>query len=98
MNQSVTLIEPKRLTRCEKPTLSLSLSLSLSIDRSTVSINKAVSLIDIDVNQALSKFSECVQYAGECMKKTVYIILYILPFLVNFFNFIFDDGSVFPDE
>jgi len=35
-------------------------------------ITEATFLVDIDINQALSKFNECLVYAGECMKRTVY--------------------------
>ena len=36
-------------------------------------LDEAESLIDCDINQALSKFNECFEYAGDCMKKTIFI-------------------------
>ena len=36
-------------------------------------LDEAESLIDCDINQALSKFNECFEYAGYCMKKTIFI-------------------------
>ena len=36
-------------------------------------MDEAESLIDYDINQALSKFNECFEYAGDCMKKTIFI-------------------------
>ena len=36
-------------------------------------LDEAESLIDCDINQALSKFNECFEYAGNCMKKTIFI-------------------------
>ena len=35
-------------------------------------LDEAESLIDCDINQALSKFNECFEYAGDCMKKTIF--------------------------
>ena len=36
-------------------------------------LDEAESLIDYDINQALSKFNESFEYAGDCMKKTILI-------------------------
>ena len=36
-------------------------------------MNEATSLIECDVNQALSKFNECFEHAGECMDKNIFI-------------------------
>ena len=36
-------------------------------------MNEATSLKNCDINQALSKFNECFEHAGECMKKTIFI-------------------------
>ena len=36
-------------------------------------LDEAESLTDCDINQALSKFNECFEYAGDCMKKTIFI-------------------------
>ena len=36
-------------------------------------MDEAESLIDYDINQALSKFNECFEYAGDCVKKTIFI-------------------------
>ena len=33
-------------------------------------IKEAIALVDIDFNQALSKFNECLLYVGDCMKNT----------------------------
>ena len=36
-------------------------------------LNAATSLIDCDLNQALSKFNECFEHGGECKKKIIFI-------------------------
>ena len=35
-------------------------------------LDEAESLIDCDISQALSKFNECFEYAGACVKKTIF--------------------------
>ena len=34
-------------------------------------LDEAESLIDCNINQALSKFNESFEYAGDCLKKTI---------------------------
>ena len=35
-------------------------------------MNEATSLMNCDINQALSKFNECFEHAGECMNKKIF--------------------------
>ncbi|MCB4779010.1 MAG: hypothetical protein LGB53_05180 [Sulfurovum sp.] len=44
----------------------------MQTDQVQALLDEAESLIGY-INQALSKFNECFEYAGDCMKKTIFI-------------------------
>ena len=52
---------------------SVSFSCIMQTEHMKTLMNEAISLTDCDINQALSKFNECFEHAGECMKKTIFI-------------------------
>ena len=45
----------------------------MQTDHIQAPLDEAESLIDYDINQALSKFNECFEYAGDCIWKTIFI-------------------------
>ena len=45
----------------------------ISSDVSKGLIDDAISLIDFDINMALSKFNECLKSAGKCMEKSIFV-------------------------
>ena len=45
----------------------------MQTDHIQAPLDEAESLIDYDMKQALSKFNECFEYAGDCIWKTIFI-------------------------
>ena len=48
---------------------STSFSCMMQTEHAQALMNEATSLINCDINQALSKFNECFEHTGECMKR-----------------------------
>ena len=52
---------------------SVSFASMMQTDHVQALLAEVESLIDCDINQALSKFNECFGHAGDFMKKTIFI-------------------------
>ena len=51
---------------------SVSFAIMMQTDHVQALLTEAESLIGCEINQALSKFNECFEHAGGCMKKTIF--------------------------